>query len=254
MTLKFSHREKDATTHGLLHPLLHHASAILFDAGGTLVHPDWLRLAEVVKDETGRNFPVIQMRQAFCEVIRRIDLQLQVSNVRASKLTRRMHWSFLEVFALLGLTGSAAMKVNERLDLEHRRKHLWCKPDNVIRELLFHLRGTGRRLAVISNTEDGRLEESLNVANIASQFEFLIDSHIVGVRKPAAEIFHLALTKLLVRPNEAVYIGDSYGHDIVGAQRAGLHAILLDPLGLYDNIKCPRIVTLDALIDYDRLK
>jgi putative hydrolase of the HAD superfamily len=83
--------------------------------------------------------------------------------------------------------------------------------------------------------------------DIAAHFDLLIDSHLVGLRKPDAAIFHYALEKLDVAPHEAVYIGDSYGHDVLGAQNAGLRAILLDPLDLYLESDCPRVHALSEL-------
>jgi putative hydrolase of the HAD superfamily len=91
------------------------------------------------------------------------------------------------------------------------------------------------------------LEELLEMIEIAEHLDLFVDSHVVGLRKPDAVIFHHALEKLNVAPQEAVYVGDSYGHDIVGAQQAGLRAILLDPLDLYKESDCPRIHALKEL-------
>ena len=57
-----------------------------------------------------------------------------------------------------------------------------------------------------------------------------------------------ALERLDVAPHESVYVGDSYGHDVRGAEGAGLRAILLDPLDLYRDSDCPRIRALGELV------
>lgn len=103
------------------------------------------------------------------------------------------------------------------------------------------------KVGVISNTEDGRLEEVLKLTGICERFDVLVDSYAVGLRKPDAAIFHYALEQLGVEPSEAVYVGDSYGHDVVGAQGAGLRAILLDPLEMHTASDCPTIRTLREL-------
>ncbi|MGH9945110.1 MAG: HAD hydrolase-like protein, partial [Pyrinomonadaceae bacterium] len=54
-------------------------------------------------------------------------------------------------------------------------------------------------------------------------------------------------------PAEAVYVGDSYGHDALAARAAGLRAILLDPLNLYPDAVCARIGGLRDLIEHGRL-
>ena len=53
----------------------------------------------------------------------------------------------------------------------------------------------------------------------------------VGVEKPGAEIFLAALRRAGVTAREAVHIGDSYDHDVRGAEAVGMTAILLDRRG-----------------------
>jgi putative hydrolase of the HAD superfamily len=111
------------------------------------------------------------------------------------------------------------------------------------------LKRAGLRVAVISNTEDGRLRDSLEAAGLAGRFELLIDSHLVGCRKPDAAIFRLALEALGVEAGEAAFVGDSYETDALAARAVGMRAILLDPLGLHPESVCPRIRTLGELIN-----
>jgi putative hydrolase of the HAD superfamily len=113
--------------------------------------------------------------------------------------------------------------------------------------VLDELKREGLRVAVISNTEDGRLVDSLNASGIAESFDLLIDSHVVGLRKPDAAIFRLALESLELEPHEAAYVGDSYAHDALAARAVGLRGILLDPLDLHPESVCPRIKSLGEL-------
>jgi len=104
-------------------------------------------------------------------------------------------------------------------------------------------------VAVISNTEDGRLIDSLDASGISDRFDLLIDSHLVGHRKPEAAIFRLALERLKLEAHEAAYVGDSYAHDALAARAIGLRGILLDPLDLHPESLCPRIRSLSELIN-----
>jgi len=113
--------------------------------------------------------------------------------------------------------------------------------------MLDGLKQQGLILAVISNTEDGRLTDSLDAADISNRFDLLIDSHLVGHRKPDAAIFRLTLDRLGIEPHEAAFVGDSYVHDALAARAMGLRGILLDPLDLHPESVCPRIKTLDEL-------
>jgi putative hydrolase of the HAD superfamily len=51
-------------------------------------------------------------------------------------------------------------------------------------------------------------------------------SSIVGVRKPAAEIFYAAAEQLRLRPADCAYIGDRISRDVIGAQNAGLGVMI----------------------------
>jgi putative hydrolase of the HAD superfamily len=78
-------------------------------------------------------------------------------------------------------------------------------------------------------------------------FEFVIDSHEVGVSKPDPGIFLAALERMGLEPGDAWYIGDSVFHDVNGARAAGLaRAILVDPyeLGPRDVIRVGSVTEL----------
>ena len=203
-----------------LHPLLRDAQVVLFDVGGTLTHPDWDRLALIAAQETGRAFEPTEMRRALGERLREIDAQLFEARILKVH-TKRPGWLFQDMFCALGVDTEACGRLATKLLAAHEQKHLWCGLDPEATRVVSQLKSAGLRVGVISNTEDGRLEELLEMIEIASQFELLIDSYVVGLRKPEAAIFHHALERLNVAPHAAVYVGDSYGHDVRGAQSAG---------------------------------
>ena len=60
-----------------LHPALRAARAVLFDAGGTLVHPDWQRLAALAAEEAGRTFTPAELRQALYKEFQVVDHYLR---------------------------------------------------------------------------------------------------------------------------------------------------------------------------------
>jgi putative hydrolase of the HAD superfamily len=228
-----------------LHPFIKDARAVLFDAGGTLTHPDWERIINLAKRETGRTLDVREMRRRFSEALRAVDGRLSEESVRARTL--RPGWVFTDMFSALGVEPDACDRVVSQVLAAHGERHIWCGLDPDVSRVASQLKRAGIKLGVISNTEDGRLEELLKLTEIAADFDLLVDSHLVGLRKPDAAIFHYALSKLGVGIDEAVYIGDSYGHDVLGAKSAGLRAILLDPFDLYSESDCPRIKTLGEL-------
>jgi putative hydrolase of the HAD superfamily len=80
-------------------------------------------------------------------------------------------------------------------------------------------------------------------------FHFVLDSRLVGVEKPDPRIFQIALDQVGISPAEALYIGDLYSIDVVGSRAAGMHAILLDPAGLWDHVDCPKARDLSEAAD-----
>jgi putative hydrolase of the HAD superfamily len=100
---------------------------------------------------------------------------------------------------------------------------------------LRQLAQTGRKLGIVSNA-DGTIEAQLRRAEICQIGDGLgvpvlaiVDSHVVGVAKPAAEIFRHALEPLDVQPGRAVYVGDTVRYDVRGARAAGLRPVHFDP-------------------------
>jgi putative hydrolase of the HAD superfamily len=133
------------------------------------------------------------------------------------------------------------------LEQLHRENHLWCRLAAGTREALDRLRAGGLRLAVVSNS-DGRVEEALVAAGLRDCFDVVLDSALVGVEKPDPAIFRAALAALGVAPAEALYIGDLYDVDVVGARAAGMEAVLLVP-DAAPGPDCRRFASLAALAD-----
>ena len=231
------------------HPALTGARACIFDAGGTLVHPDWPRLCAIAAEVANCAFRPEELSDTFRTILRRVGIEMQQEHFVLPEEMKRPHWTFNYVYRELGLDQIICNEVIAKVGASHLKQHLWCIAEPSARMVLNELKKRGFILAVISNTEDGRLIDSLTAAGIADVFDLLIDSHIVGHRKPDSTIFQLTLDKLGVDAHEAAYIGDSYHIDALGARAAGLRGILLDPFDVYPESVCPRIKSLNDLID-----
>ncbi|MCX8070970.1 MAG: HAD family hydrolase [Candidatus Binatia bacterium] len=83
------------------------------------------------------------------------------------------------------------------------------------------------RLGVISNFY-GNLAAILAEEGLASLFPVVIDSALVGMRKPERAIFELACAQLECEPEEVLHVGDSLEHDVLGACGAGMYAAWLN--------------------------
>ena len=62
-------------------------------------------------------------------------------------------------------------------------------------------------------------------------FGAIVESAVVGIRKPDPAIFRLGVDKLGFPADEIVVVGDSYDKDIVPATRIGCQTIWLKSIG-----------------------
>lgn len=79
-------------------------------------------------------------------------------------------------------------------------------------------------LVLVSNFY-GNVETVLKDFGIDKFFKKVIESAIVGVRKPDPKIFELGVKALGLKPEETLVIGDSYGKDIVPAESLGCQVL-----------------------------
>ncbi len=73
----------------------------------------------------------------------------------------------------------------------------------------------------------GNMHTVLKEFGLERLFRDVIESAVVGVRKPDPEIFRLGVKALGLKPEETVMIGDSPDKDIIPAQSVGCHTIWL---------------------------
>ncbi len=156
------------------------------------------------------------------------------------------------LFTGAGVPAARLDEVGVCLQRLHGERHLWSRTAVGAPEVLDRLRAAGLRLGVVSNS-DGRVEEALAAAGLRDRFEVVLDSALVGVEKPDPAIFRAALDALGVAPADALYVGDLYEVDVVGARAAGMEAVLLAPGAGGSAADCPRFGSLAALAD-DLLK
>jgi len=85
-------------------------------------------------------------------------------------------------------------------------------------------------LVLVSNFY-GNVESVLNDFGITHYFKEVVESAVVGVRKPDPAIFSLGVEALGLSPDEIVVIGDSYSKDIVPATKIGCKTVWLKGTG-----------------------
>ena len=79
-------------------------------------------------------------------------------------------------------------------------------------------------LFLVSNTNELHFEYVKQKFPVVHKFDNWILSYETGVMKPHPEIFHIALSRAGVQPEEAIFIDDIAEH-VRGAQVVGIHAV-----------------------------
>ena len=222
--------------------------AVILDVGGVLLVPHFESVA-VAFEPLGVPFDAEAAERAHYAGVRAMD--------SAGEDEREARAAYLVAYA-----DAAGVPADQRESVLHRMRKIWSGPTidlwrQPVRgsvDGLRRLAERGLRLGIVSNA-DGTIEEQLRRGQICQVGEGLgvpvlaiIDSHLVGVEKPAAEIFRHALEPLGVEPARAVYVGDTVRYDVRGARAAGLRPVHFDPYDLCpertDHPHVPRLIEL----------
>ena len=91
-------------------------------------------------------------------------------------------------------------------------------------------------MGIISNF-DSRIYEVCKALKIYTFFDSFTLSSEVGAAKPDPKIFHFALKKHHLIPEEAFHIEDSREEDVGGAFSAGMNSILINRSGNFGKKK-----------------
>jgi len=196
--------------------------ALLLDAGDTLIFFD----AAAV----GRELEVLGV-EVEVEALER-SLHTAKRAYQARLATGHHHedgWNVLmsELLVSSGVALEVALRHLPALRQVHDDFYFWRKVPVELPAALERARAAGIALAIVSNSE-GRLRSVLERVGLLAPFDLVIDSHLEGVQKPDPEIFRRALVRLGVRAERSVYAGDIPEVDVHGAERVGMHGVLID--------------------------
>jgi FMN phosphatase YigB (HAD superfamily) len=210
--------------------------AVVFDAGGTLVRLDFEWMAATVS-QLGYALDAPTLRRAEVAGRRAYDSSTghragpgEPAPPLGSRGSTEAY--FTGMLAACGVPGAVADSALDAFLERQRDLGLWMKVAEGARGTLDTLVGLRLRLACVSNS-DGRAEETLAACGVRDGLEFVVDSHLVGVEKPDASIFAIALDRLGVAADRSLYVGDIVSVDRDGARAAGVGFTLIDPYGDY---------------------
>ncbi len=214
---------------------------VFLDAGGVLVHPNWVRVSEALARH-GVEAAAARLTAAEPHA----KLEMDRGAVMARTDDRQRGWIYFDaVLRHAGLTpDDATDRALAEVRAYHDAHNVWeAVPADVV-PALEALRALDLRLVVVSNA-NGTLRRLFDRLDLTRWFDVVLDSHEFGVEKPDPRLFHLALAASGAAAATTVHVGDFFHIDVAGARAAGLaDAVLLDPAGLYGDAGCTRVSRL----------
>ncbi len=216
---------------------------LFLDAGGVLVFPNWARVSATL----GRHGVTVSAEAlSKAEPFVRFEIDQAIPHGHSTDTQRA--WLYMDrVLEIAGvvLDEASAAAVRE-LRAYHAEHNLWeIVPDDV-GPALERLSSSGLKLVVVSNA-NGVLHRMFDRVGLTRYFHCICDSFVDGVEKPDPRFFRMALDRAGADPASTMHVGDLYHVDVAGARAAGLQAMLIDPLGLYEGFDVERVRTLDEL-------
>jgi len=183
--------------------------AVLFDFEGTLVGHQWNR------------------KGAVQETLKRLNaLGLPIDQLQGKKYSILKN----EAMAIASEVGRFPDQVKDEVDAIYDRfdndaLSRWnLRPK--VKDFLYSLKASGIRIGLVSNVGKKALEEAIKKLGLSSLFNILVSRNDVQHLKPNGDGIRLALNRLEVPEERALFIGDSID-DIQAAKEAGLRVIII---------------------------
>lgn len=110
--------------------------------------------------------------------------------------------------------------------------HDALQPCDGVLEVLAHLKDEGRRLGIVTAKRGATVELAFAVLPLRDYFDVVVPADDVERHKPAPDPLLVALERLGVEPDDAVYVGDS-PFDVAAARAAGVHSVAVTWGGIY---------------------
>lgn len=178
--------------------------AVFFDFGGVIVRTEYQSPRQQLAERLGMEYDDLS-RIVF-------DSETGIQATMGS-ITSQQHWESVM---------KRLKRSNEEITTIRDEFFAGDIVDRQILDFLRSLRGTCKT-GLISNAWSD-LRDFMTREKMIDAFDHIIISSEVGVAKPEAKIFQIALEQAGVRPNEAVFVDDFY-INIEGCEKVGMKGI-----------------------------
>lgn len=102
------------------------------------------------------------------------------------------------------------------------------RPRKDCTETLKRLRKNGYRLGIVSNIDNEWIEPIRKKWELDLLVDEILSSEQACSCKPSSSIFLQACRLIDVKPQESLFVGDSFANDVIGSRNVGMHPIWFD--------------------------
>ncbi|MBO5769838.1 MAG: HAD family hydrolase [Spirochaetales bacterium] len=199
----------------------HNIKAICFDIDGTF-YPKWKMDWRLLKASIF-HLPFALKYNSMRKRVRREDGYGELEPMSYDEISKR---SALYVFGDDSPESAARYRRMEKKIFHDQweRSYLNLKSAPGVKKTLEKAKKEGFRMAALSDFPIG---VKLKAMGIEDKFELILSSEDIGHFKPAMTPFRALQNGLGLKPEEILYVGDSYTKDILGANSAGMHSCLI---------------------------
>jgi len=225
--------------------LLAGVHAVVFDAVGTLLHPEPTpaEIYAIIGQRFGSQLARSEIKPRFAAAFALEEVADRERRLTTDEARERERWRRI-----------VAQVLDDVRDVDGCFQELWnhfTRPESwrlapEAPRIVSALRRRGLATAIASNF-DRRLHAVL--AGHPLELDVVVISSEVGWRKPSPAFFAAVCKSLDLSGEQILFVGDDRVNDYDGAQQAGLRAVLLDPAGRWVGDGSARIAHLGELLE-----
>ena len=200
--------------------------AVLFDLGNTLVK---LWIPETVYHRILTSFKINRSIEEIREAL--VKAQKDSERLKYEQLFGKIpyeeYWNKRDGLLLRHLRLPLDRKLLKKIQTRWF-DYAECPLFPDVKPVLSKLRERGLKMGIISTAYEQDIEAITQKTGLQKElFEVIVGADTLKKTKPDPEVFKYALTKLKVKPQETLFVGDEIDADYRGAENAGIHALLI---------------------------
>jgi HAD superfamily hydrolase (TIGR01549 family) len=196
--------------------------AVLFDLGGTLIISRFSETFRRILSLKGIKRSVRAVEKAMVEAELELKKEFRDDVPRDVDYYTRWNLGILHRLKVFSRDSELAKHIDK-----YWFDYMEVEPLPGAIDVLKRLVDKGIRIGIVTNGYESDLEKIIPRLGVGDMIDVFVAADSLGRRKPDPEVFLHAVRRLGVPPGAAVFVGDEFDIDYVGAEKAGLIPILL---------------------------